>query len=58
MPEDARDAMIVLALPLRRIGIAETSMDSGLENFARHRAVDSLPCKRCRDALPRSLEQP
>jgi type VI secretion system protein ImpJ len=40
VPEDARDAMIVLALPLRRMGIAETSMDLGHDDFARHRPVD------------------
>lgn len=40
LPEDARDALIVLALPLRRMGIAETSIDPGPDNFARHRPVD------------------
>jgi type VI secretion system protein ImpJ len=40
VPEDARDAMIVLALPLRRMGIAETSIEPGPDNFARHRPVD------------------
>lgn len=40
VPEDARDALIVLALPLRRMGIAETSDDTGPDNFARHRPVD------------------
>jgi type VI secretion system protein ImpJ len=40
IPDDARDALIVLALPLRRPGIAETSIDAGADNFARHRPVD------------------
>ncbi|KQV33799.1 type VI secretion system baseplate subunit TssK [Massilia sp. Root335] len=40
VPEDARDALIVLALPLRRMGIAETSDGTGLDDFARHRPVD------------------
>lgn len=40
IPEDARDAMIVLALPLRRMGIAETGDDPGRDNFARHRPLD------------------
>src|SRR5437763_4137318 len=40
VPEDARDAMIGLARALRRMGIAETSMDAGPDNFARHRPVD------------------
>lgn len=40
IPEDARDALIVLALPLRRMGIAETSDDAGADNFARHRPVE------------------
>ena len=38
--EDARDALIVLALPLRRMGIAETSDEPGRDNFARHRPLD------------------
>jgi type VI secretion system protein ImpJ len=37
IPEDARDALIVLALPLRRMGIAETGDEPGPDNFARHR---------------------
>jgi type VI secretion system protein ImpJ len=40
IPEDARDALVVLALPLRRMGIAETDADVGPDNFARHRPVD------------------
>jgi type VI secretion system protein ImpJ len=40
IPEDARDALVVLALPLRRVGIAETSGDPGIDNFARHRPLD------------------
>jgi type VI secretion system protein ImpJ len=38
--EDARDLMVVLALPLRRRGVAETCAEPGLENFARHRPVE------------------
>jgi type VI secretion system protein ImpJ len=40
IPEDARDAMVVLALPLRRQGIVETSFDAAPDSFARHRPVD------------------
>jgi type VI secretion system protein ImpJ len=40
IPEDARDVLFVLALPLRRMGIAETSFEDGADNFARHRPVD------------------
>jgi type VI secretion system protein ImpJ len=43
IPEDARDALFVLALPLRRMGIAETGADTGTggeDNFARHRPLD------------------
>ena len=40
IPEDARDALIVLALPLRRMGIAETSEGTGPDNFARHRPIE------------------
>jgi len=40
IPEDARDALIVLALPLRRMGIAETSDSTGPDNFARHRPLE------------------
>lgn len=38
--EDARDLLVVLALPLRRMGIAETGAAVGPENFARHRPVE------------------
>jgi type VI secretion system protein ImpJ len=40
VPEDARNALVVLALPLRRPGVPETSDQPGPDNFARHRAVD------------------
>ena len=40
IPEDARDTMVMLALPLRRQGIAETDPDAGPDNFARHRPLD------------------
>jgi type VI secretion system protein ImpJ len=42
IPEDARGVLAVLALPLRRMGIAETSAGtgSGPDDFARHRPVD------------------
>ncbi|HEY0064963.1 MAG TPA: type VI secretion system baseplate subunit TssK [Telluria sp.] len=38
--ENVRDQLIVLALPLRRAGIAETDAAPGVENYARHRPVD------------------
>ena len=40
IPEDARDTMVMLALPLRRQGIVGTDPDAGPGNFARHRRVD------------------
>jgi type VI secretion system protein ImpJ len=40
IPEDTRDLLVVLALPLRRMGIAETSDATGLDNFARHRPLE------------------
>ncbi|MES2259273.1 MAG: type VI secretion system baseplate subunit TssK [Pseudomonadota bacterium] len=40
IPEDARNVLIVLALPVRRPGIAETGDSSAPDNFARHGAVD------------------
>jgi type VI secretion system protein ImpJ len=39
--EDARDALVVLALPLRRMGIPETSSGRGPDDFARHRPVEA-----------------
>ena len=36
VPEDARNVMVVLALPSRRPGIAEVGPASGKDNFARH----------------------
>jgi type VI secretion system protein ImpJ len=40
VPDEARNALVVLALPLRRPGVPETADSPGLDNFARHRAVD------------------
>ncbi|QBE66698.1 type VI secretion system baseplate subunit TssK [Pseudoduganella lutea] len=44
IPEDARDMLVVLALPVRRPGIAETSDSpesrADPENFARYQAVE------------------
>lgn len=40
IPADARNAMVVLALPLRRHGVAETAEGDGVDNFARHRPDD------------------
>ena len=40
VPEEARNVLVVLALPLRRPGVAETADSAGPDNFARHRAVD------------------
>jgi type VI secretion system protein ImpJ len=40
VPPDARNMMVVLALPLRRHGVPEVGNDDGLENFARHRTAD------------------
>ena len=40
IPEDARDLLVVLALPVRRMGIAETSDAPGPDNFARHRPLE------------------
>ncbi|MCA1245719.1 type VI secretion system baseplate subunit TssK [Massilia sp. MS-15] len=37
---DARNLMVVLALPLRRHGIAEVGDGAGPDNFARHRTED------------------
>ncbi|HZV66494.1 MAG TPA: type VI secretion system baseplate subunit TssK [Telluria sp.] len=40
IPDDARDVLIMLALPARRMGIAEVSDDLGPDNFARHRTAE------------------
>jgi type VI secretion system protein ImpJ len=40
LPDDARNALVVLALPLRRPGVPETADSPTPDNFARHRAVD------------------
>ena len=40
IPVDARNVMVVLALPLRRHGVAEVGNGSGADNFARHRSDD------------------
>jgi type VI secretion system protein ImpJ len=40
VPEDARNVLVVLALPLRRPGVAETADSTAPDNFARHRPVD------------------
>ncbi len=40
IPEDARNALVVLALPLRRPGVPETSDSPAPDNYARHAAVD------------------
>ena len=40
IPLDARNAMVVLALPLRRHGVAEVAAGDGADNFARHRPDD------------------
>jgi type VI secretion system protein ImpJ len=40
IPVDARNVMVVLALPLRRHGVAEVSSGDGQDNFARHRPDD------------------
>jgi len=37
---DARNVMVVLALPLRRHGVAEVANGDGPDNFARHRTDD------------------
>jgi type VI secretion system protein ImpJ len=41
IPEGTRNALVTLALPVRRPGVAETGNDVTGENFARHR-VDEL----------------
>ena len=40
VPADARNVLVVLALPLRRHGVAEVGNDQGPDNFARHRTDD------------------
>ena len=40
VPEDARDALVVLALPLRRSGSPETGGDAADDNPARYRSAD------------------
>lgn len=40
VPLDARNVSVVLALPLRRHGMAEVVSDAGPDNFARHRSED------------------
>ena len=40
IPADARDMLVVLALPLRRHGVAEVGDQEGADNFARHRGED------------------
>ncbi|MDB6050860.1 MAG: tssK [Pseudomonas sp.] len=40
IPADARNLLVVLALPLRRHGVAEVGNQSGLDNFARHSTDD------------------
>jgi type VI secretion system protein ImpJ len=40
IPADARDVLIMLALPARRMGIAEVSDADGPDNFARHRTAE------------------
>jgi len=40
VPSDARNVLVVLALPLRRHGMAEVGCDTGPDNFARHRSED------------------
>ncbi len=40
VPADARNLLVVLALPLRRHGVTEVSDQQGPDNFARHRPED------------------
>jgi len=40
IPEDARNVLVVLALPVRRPGIAETDNSPAPDNYARHGVVD------------------
>ncbi|TFW31984.1 type VI secretion system baseplate subunit TssK [Massilia horti] len=40
IPEDARNVLVVLALPLRRPGVPETADSQAADNYARYRPVD------------------
>lgn len=40
IPEDSRNALVVLALPTRRPGIAEVSNESSSDDFARYRKAE------------------
>ncbi len=40
IPADARNLLVVLALPLRRHGVTEVGNQQGPDNFARHRSED------------------
>ena len=40
VPSDARNVIVVLALPVRRHGMAEVGNQLGADNFARHRSDD------------------
>ncbi|WP_394777806.1 type VI secretion system baseplate subunit TssK [Undibacterium sp.] len=40
IPEDARNVLVMLALPARRPGIAEVGNEDGQDNFARHRSAE------------------
>ena len=40
VPEDARNVLVVLALPVRRPGVPETGDSPALDNYARHGAID------------------
>lgn len=40
IPDDARDVLVMLALPTRRMGIPEVSDAGGADNFARHRSAE------------------
>ena len=40
IPADTRNALVVLALPVRRHGIPETGNEMTLDNFARYRTHD------------------
>lgn len=40
IPDDARDVLVMLALPTRRMGIPEVSDAAGVDNFARHRSAE------------------
>ncbi|MET3134157.1 type VI secretion system protein ImpJ [Oxalobacteraceae bacterium GrIS 1.11] len=40
IPEDARNVLVVLALPLRRPGVAEVGDSLDADNFARHSTLD------------------